>query len=746
MKCRIRSILPFLLALNLTLSGCGFFGEKEDSDGLGGGENPLGCLDGFGPLLEDFVVGKADPEQWVTTWDCAINAVEDYVGLVKASSSDGYTSDDILGLISAFLIKSTPVSRGLVDSSLALKASLLGGSVRAVSKAELVRFLTLLRVGKDVTANWGVHLKNRAENPTPENLWAFAEAIREGGKQISDAMVTGDYQPLSEEMARLLLDELGSTFEIKELEADWASFVFKAKAFLEIGSGDSISSQDWRELFRVGGLIGGAVAAFMSLDDRYMDGVNQPFEMILSLGQIVRDELIRSTRRTERGGLSQEKADVVIDNLPEMLRYISPPILKKLSRALFQKLLWSTPEQGFSEYSVRMTYYLLERWVRGESLMELIFSKYGLNRSAVGSREFSNKARDYALRYASEGEVDDIERLAALAEHYKPLYRPGEGTRITIQRELPNSLHNLKMFYRWYLVASHATRSYSGDHNRFELTLEQTVRLMQDVTPVLKDMGLVDLSESLITLIFYGGDLATFDSNGDGLFDYNEVAYVLAFAISMADLASEYVSVLREHCQFYPGAPLSPDEEYFEYNCARYVFWDRADQFLKNFPELLDAYSRLSDKKREKMEAGLFAIAAANDKDDGLPKYVVAEGAAMTAGVLLFSEAIFQRLDKDGSARLETQELLDAAPLFHGTVERVVPPEFSNRFPITEDWVIEAALTFALEKPGEVKPLLKAKASAILKVIGWVAKRPFWKVKAGRESIFELLGAFEGMF
>ncbi|MBI2605398.1 MAG: hypothetical protein HYW49_04885 [Deltaproteobacteria bacterium] len=728
-----------VLVLAGSLGACGVLGQKDDVQRLlEYKSDSAGCLNEFGPNVRKFMEGTISEDAWTKSWDCTLDSLDLFQQFVKGSTEEGYSQEDIHNFVSRFLVTDKPVSRELISASFALKASLFGGNRGLLARAELKRFVELLKLSKKASTELIPHLRNRAKNPGAKNLAELSDAIEKFGSVIAEAFTyTTENEPLMQSDAQRMLDELALLYGWP-VSRDWTGPVMSGKVLLMAGAQDRIEGRLWPQFFRAIGALGGAAVAAASAKPDKMKGPNEYGGFLVRMGAKVK-KVLEAAVDTNEGVIAFSKIDQFLDAIPTPTDPESGLVwlvknrdgVKKGIRPAVRKLLWSSVMTGVDRKSLNIAYALAETWNRGQTHLERIFEQYKFDPGGVSETQFAGAASDYKKDLDALGK-EDVDRLITIARKYQPMFL-GNDSEITFSPTIRNSLGNLTKFHWMNLASRHLLQSYASLAAKSKATVDDVHHIIEDfrpamvaikfLDPTLKDVHIKRAREA---------DMFMFSSNGDGLLDEDEVTYYLAVMVSSGVMSGRIRKVIEPLCG---GSSLDPlDWRWMDPACWRREFFSRSKIFWDHFPLMVEYYDTMPEDLRERMHISLEKAARRYGYTE-LPIGGV-DNVSFPA-VMHYIETLFMRYDKGvRDQKLDVHEALTAYPNF-----KMILAKLDDKVDPEDDATLRAAFTYTVKfgKPPETKSI-----GGIAHFLWWKSWRPLWKIDATRGSIYDILPIVAG--
>jgi hypothetical protein len=707
---RISGILACLGLATSAFSGCGILGEKESASRTLSQDNDA-CLDELGPLMEQFLDGSVNEAKWIATWSCVDDTVDLFKKFVQGSNAASYTPEDLRFLMQKFLFAKNPVTPTFVQGFLNVKASLLGGNAQVLTKDELENYRGLIRFIRDETTALIPHFRNRKQNPTPENLRAFANAIEAFGGRFADFLNTSKNAKLTLDQSVSFMRELASIglkVEPARIE-EWTRFIQELKLLLVAGAEDGIAGADWTKILKFGFKAGGALIAYV---DAQGDDPLFQSEMVDRIHTVLKGSLA-----DHGGNLPFSRLERMINHTPRELlprlgddfiigaKALLNPRTKKVDnttqtfRPALAKILMSKIDTGIDAQAIDRVAAIFHRGMRGNWHLKKILTD---PTQELYAEEFASRAKVYAAtRPASEQE--EIQRLVTIAQRYRGFF-PATSKEILFERQDKHTLNNLKHM-NWFenaagsLLEAYATASDSYGKAAF---LSDLTVLVDDVQPILYPFGMFHpLKPGIDAKRFREANLFMPTGNGDDKLNLPETATYIAYMFSASFQSSRLMDLTLKGSNPCPtkGWNVPLKQQLYDIQCFRTRWLANFQEIFSSMPRMQDEYRNMTQPQRDEYYRTLEQASKMTGYDD---TPITEYDAATYAGIPHFAEAVMGKFDRNGDATLDRNETLDH-------VFPVFKRELAVISKIKIDFVNKAVLLYLMQygKKPEIVDLLK---------------------------------------
>lgn len=161
MSSKNRLIVAILLPVFVMLSACGEFlrGQKSEPEVMELSDAKFACLQSLPSNLENFTLGIAQEQEIRSSIDCLSEALRYFQKRTFGSEVGAYTVDEMRRFFSKYFLKENVVTPEFATELMKIKASLLGGSIRHITKLELSGLIQLLEIVKEEAILLSPHMR-----------------------------------------------------------------------------------------------------------------------------------------------------------------------------------------------------------------------------------------------------------------------------------------------------------------------------------------------------------------------------------------------------------------------------------------------------------------------------------------------------------------------------------------------------------------------------------------------------------
>lgn len=734
----LQKISQTLACLGITVcvgSSCGILGDKKSASrtlAQAGGA----CLDELGPLSEQYLDGNVSEAKWATTWDCVDDTIDLFKKFIKGSEADGYNSEDVRLLMQKFLFSKNTVTPELVEGALSVKASIFGGTNHSISTAELDEFRALTRFIKKETLALLPHLRNRKQDPSAENLRAFADAVGAFGIHFADYLKTGGNMKLTTEMAEQFIGELAAVSSANDPNKarEWARFLQEIKVLLVHGAEDGIAGADWNKILRFGFRFGGAFLAY--LDMKGTDPLFQ-IEMIDRIHDVIKGSL------ADWGGvLPFTQLEKIIDHAPRALlprlaadfkigvKALIHPRTETQSngtlishRPALSRFFQAQGDLGIEAASVQMLVDKLHTGMRARWHLTAIYSG---GKEDLTPSEFQTRANTYSTHLPTHDKVE-VTRLITIANRYAGLH-PSSTPEILFGDQNKHSINNLNRMSWYEIISEVLLNAYGTGANQYGKagTLNDLNILVLDIRPFLFSIGMSHpFKEGVGAKRFREANLFMPNGDGNDLMDLTETSVYMAFLFSSGSQTNRITTTALLGSNPCPkqGWNVFMKMPVYEVQCFRNRFISNLPDLMVNMPRLLDDYNVMDQAGKDEWYKTLeYASKNTGYNSDPLTEFDMSS----FAGLPHFAESMITKFDKNHDGSIDRGETLDYVfPIFKRELALISK--------INIDFVNKAVLLYLMQYGKEPK---------ITDLISWALSLEFLnKFNARRIRVYQIFAA-----
>ncbi len=735
-----RLTLGFALIFSLIAgTSCGVLGQKEDVQRKIDFKGKA-CMNSLGTRIQSFIKGDISEDDWGGVFDCTIDSLNTFQKFIDTGSSQGYTREDLRMLISRFLVTDREVTDDLMSALLSLKASLAGGDSEIVTFAQ-VDFLkqVLVQFKKDSMTLIPL-LKARDQYPTPENMIALADAIKELGNKLATVISTGGNKDFPRSEADKLVAEL-ARMNVITIDPQWVGIGFTGKRLFFAGSSDAIEGPVWGDVIRLATSAGGLFLGIEAVgtDNVPVTATTDRLDFRDEIAARVFD-MLSSAVENHGGVIPFEVIDDMIDALPDSMLTIETKdgaghlvdrgVVQRALRPFAKRLLGTQSDEGFGGDAIGTVYNLFLQWSAGDRHIQRIFARENLNPAGEVASRFSTAASIYQADLEDDQKIS-VNRLVRLVQDYDPLFRL-DDLQITFERSNLYSITHMRLIHLMNLGAKQLLAAYGNPKYNMSKAEEGDLEtLVGDFMDLGFEMRVLDKSiPGQAQKRFVEADMFTPVSNGDGALDEAEITYYIAYLFSTGNMATD----LHRHLGVRCPAPGSDNLQWpnIDGKCFRDGLFLDYKTYWSHFTNMWPYFETTTKDEQNLIETNMEAAAR---RFPGTDNWVASYDTQAFGAVVHYVESLFIRFDKNGiDQKLTLNELgLDGDPkgayaLLRPIIAKKGCIDATNP---KKERLLKTAFTFIVNY-GEMPPDVKLKKKD---------KFPFFEIdpKLNKKSLKELI-------
>ncbi len=645
-------ILTLLLALAV-IGGCAKEGVRPSKPVQVKLKDGGDCLTSFGENITKYQKGALSAAQVSGFWTCVQEAVREYQEITAGDQVGGaYTPQALRRFMQRYFLKSEDISDPLLSSLMEIKRVFLGGSVRAISRQELVQLNEFLDLLKNISVDMNPYVNIIFLNGTS----ADDASIRRAGSVAEQSLIRlGEWlekngQPFSFVQLRGLILSLKDfrkkdkqTSEIFDLLDEGLAILPPVKQILLSGPRYSINGDEWR---RLAISLGQSVRTFLAMKYAFKDDLNTALNR-----EAIPFGLDFAVQILERGALANRKVEIPLSDWQELFHQL-------------EKTGWLPA--AFTEGNLMFAFnWFLNRTLasgQGAPATALTLNHIAQLRGILSDWKMLRKgALGYGPLTGTVGERFRKAIAASAAQEWDEQGRmafPVDPARTWT----PNgTLHMV-----WPFVVMNWLKESFSPGESLEVNEVIMGKAGLEILAVMRKFGwLTETKDTIGKQLLREGDLFTSSSNGNGLIDLSEATRYLAFIASSFRAAQIWLAQADSVCGG-RGA-----------DCTRRLAADLDRDILVSMP-------RLQNWLRQKNTVPRFVAFMKAGEETILNKVIVGE---FSTGDVLQVWMIFQyvetfllRYDRDFSDTISLKESNPAFDVYGPTLGKLLsgvglPPE-----------------------------------------------------------------------
>jgi hypothetical protein len=699
----MRSSLPSVVAATFALCASGCFLKLNESPVRDTGMEAAGletpCLDGAAAKFARYLDGAGNGAEIAALCDCADLSIRKFVEHTRGGRPGEYSFDELRSFLRRYFLKDVEISDRLLREAAELKRVGVGGSAGRLTLDELNRTRDLIAAVKAELIRLApympltrAHAAEMAGSELHTAIGALLDAAANVGRRLD---------PVGEDYPFERLEGL-----VTELQPHWNGdgpatllrrlpLARELKVALLFTPRDRIRGGEWTELLVTVAQWYGLALQYAQLDARHPEWTHgEGRAALLRLAAKGRELIEQAVQRNPGNVIRFAQLNRVIraleaDDLPvqreTLVRFLAPA---------FRGFLGGSeggPEGrdaiGLTGGAVARAWTAIQRWSEGQRYLEGTFRRImsesyrviprGLKEQSFSPAELLRVPVDEALRAtgaATRFGTGAAEELRRVIKHQRPFFR-GADMEAFFPGPLGDSrhsFHNLseanwmrglaRVLITGYAEEPARARAASG------VTLQELHRFIEDIRPVMVELKCLDPrrkpeEDDLHTKRFLEANLFTYSGNGDGYFDLDEGAELVAFMVSSKRLALRTHRELEKVCQ--TGALDPFGYPVIEPRCFRRELFAGFERYWDHLPGMARYFGRLTPGERA--ELGRLLEESARRKGYTMDWFESADTEGLSL-IVMYIEALYTRFDRDGSGALDVDEAREAFRIFRGTL------------------------------------------------------------------------------
>lgn len=592
------------------------------------------CLTSFGENITKYQKGGLSNAQVEVFWTCVQKAVGDYQRLTAGDQVGGaYTPEALRRFLQKYFLKSQNISDPLLGSLMEIKRVLLGGSVRAISRQELVQLNELLELLKDISIDMNPYVNIIFLNQNS----ADDASIRRAGSVAEQALIRlGDWLSRKNQaytfaqMRGLILSlkdfragdqQVSDLFEILD---EGMAVLPAAKQILLNGPKNSIGGDEWRRLTMS---LGQSVRTLLAMKYAFNDDLNTALNR-----EAIPTGLDFAVQILERGAFANDKVEIPLSDWQELFGQL-------------EKTGW-LPE-AFTEDNLMFAF----NWVLNRTLSRgqvapataMTLKHISTLRGILGEWQMLRKAvLGLGPLTGSVGERFQIVVAASAPQEWDSKGRMAFPIDPARTWTTDGRLHMV-----WPFVVMNWLKESFSPGESLEVNEDVMGKAGLEILTVMRKFGwLTETKDTIGKKLLREGDLFTLASNGNGFIDLSEATRYLAFIASSYRSAQIWLAETDSAC----GGR--------DADCTRRLAADLSRDILVSMP-------RLQNWLKEKNTVPRFVAFMKAGEETILEKVIVGEfniaDVLQVWMIFQYVETFLLRYDRDFS---DTISLAEAGPAF----------------------------------------------------------------------------------
>lgn len=708
-----------LLSGFLALTACGDFlkGRKSEDRVIELSDDKFKCMNDLPNLVADFSAGEAKEPNIRASAGCLREALTYFRLRTKGSIQDAYSDEDLRKFFAKYFLKNQDISPEMVRGLMKLKKALFAGSETAVTKTEIDRLVTVLKVLEEELVHLAPHVKVLLGM---EKRALVPEQLR---RSISQARTSLQVLLRQVDLSR-------SDYNFNEAQELFSGL----SAFAQAGKPNAAVSQiqEWVPLVEaVKNIFFGEDAALQGLRDwsQAVETVVSLYDITLQYNYFLKNNTFNSPRELKIALGFGDEILRLLENSAQMKRTGAIPFaaFDQLIDQVFGKNLLNLPLQAgtlkelYRKIVLGMLDPIRHGDTRGADSLQKIhllslrreLNIFRLNQTFADSTK-ADLTRDQLMRaltdFSAENALksivsDPAEKEAALAGwgKFRELLlkrRPVAFTpagRAWITEDLQSLRWTWRSLTRLNLM--HALvrgfmLGYGDDRDpiRAGCTEKEMIHWYADFQKAGIEMRAFDpRSGNSGARSFKEASFFTYSGNGDDRVDMDEMFEFVSFLVS-GGLGN--VNDIRTQMEA-RGCAVSETDIFglkqFNESCLRKELRANFETLFDNLPGAVAYVKSLNNEQWEAFIGSWLAASRDSDPAKGLVETSDLRTATM---IIHYSESLFTSYDANLDNRLGVEEIRLAAPRFMSFLKTISPVQYDSF--ITEAFV---ALVLTGKKP-----------------------------------------------
>jgi hypothetical protein len=684
------------------------------------------CLQSLPVEINKFIQGKVNESDIRSGFQCATDALLYFKTKTKGTFEDAYAMEDLRNFFGKYFLKKNNVSAAFGSELFKLKKVLVGGSEKTITKAEIQRLIDILNIlkeqavtmaphvptllGQNATATW-----QDVDNSTDLLSLQLSELL----KQVDVVKANYSFEDLKKFMDGL--DDFinaTETFYLTEQLGSNIPLIEAAKNIL-VGENAKLDNlREWEAALKTGmGLFKEALRYHYFLSGKEIAGPEQ----MRSLMVIANDGfqlLEESPPMQARGAISFAYIDALLDQL-ELKKLLPMNLSSQALKETYKKVILRilAPERRGDARGL----YSLERSHVAALKHELKVFQAHQNfidqlafdaNTSVSIEDLKKAVYSYDVKqYATQtlkSEILEQEALvaawqegAALMLKIPPVYFNQAGRLMIVTNPL-SQRQSWSSLTKWNLMRA-LTRflllGYGSSHDplmyKEEMRVDGLEQWYADFNLIGTEMKAFDKrSKNAGTRSFMEANFFTFNGNGDTIMNFQETFDFVSFLLAGGMTSSE--SIRRHVLKPINGCAL-PQLDAFDYplmkeECFKNNLRQNFASYFDNLPGMVREVSAMNDTEWNEFYGNLMSASRVSDANGGIVETADLRTAVM---ILHYTESLMTVFDRDGSGKLNSEEIGIAAPRFYEFMKKESPSD--SRWLVKEFFKY---LVYKGEKPG----------------------------------------------
>lgn len=697
------SKLKVLIVLSfLALAGCGLeIGESPAPEGEVRLEG-YSCVNQISERVGEYFAGDLSEGQITEFVGCLKKSVSDFTRLMRRNPQDGVYNPEDLRIFINRIAKERELTPELLAEFMKIKQTFVGGRTDQISVSDLSAALNLLDDIEQAALILRPHVKifnaELSGQISPERIAIELDQSSEALKQVLRIFISSlkasekeysltDFEGFLEEFRKFI--KWYEVFPDGRPAKDWIELVASAKEISTGGDRYVIKKNEWEPF-----LLSSQSVFIAFLKIKYgvtgqdlWQGIG--LKNLIHVVDHVRDEVVQIISSRKDRLIPKQEVVRLIEALGKMdwLPFGLDAQLWTHGLELFTSQILDERQQGeFLGYRVSHLLKLgteFESWASAQTFMtESIVPSERQSRtpSQPTPQVFMDQGAPSSVINHKEPEVIPLSwsEFENFMRNRRPLFMPdSRKVAITYERDLQAlgvdyDLHNLSLTHMFYRILKLVYGSYGvrGEDGQFKLSGARLQQFYSDFFQVGVGLKWLDQrSGNAGGRSYVEGNLFTYASDGmssEYSLSLSEGVDLIAYLLTAGQLTDGVYQALSG-CR--AGAIDFRGQAKIERSCVNQNLVGALTQVLDFAPALRKWLMRASENDLRQYTDLLMASAFSKTHSD--PVWFEKSELSTIAVVILYSESVLTRFDKNQNQRLSNSEVLEAFPIFNHFIKNL---------------------------------------------------------------------------
>ena len=720
-----RNICAFLVTVGIlgSLVGCDrFLRSSKSAEDRAADQtvtiksSTLGCLKTLPLGFQHYLRDESNAEEVEQNFQCLNKALDLFVLFTKEQT---YTDDQLRGFFNRYLLKQQQISPEFMAEIMKLKAFVIGGSNRTLSKSEIAGLQKFLSTVKEEVQKLRGNVKMLILQETPEKItnerFDQVQTLARAGflRLVNESKAAGSLYEFAD--FKVFVDELAKFMDETKMLTPFVKWMPLLESLKDLFLGERAqirTSRDWR-----GAAAWGIDAYFLGLEYFYgvrtkTDNLVQIWSRFLRIFDRSLSLLERSPVLLREGRLESTALDRVLESLwAEGLKPMDLDLntVKKTYRMAALRFLehnnlrQTDPSQflGLDQKHLSILRFEYSAWRMGQETILQLFqdrdTKTGVTiaeiKAVLGQQEASSKIQSLQAGDSTH------DLLLNTWKQWKSLLTSERPLQWTISKKVlmqadPQSAQTSFQGLSWMNLLRTMTRFVQrgyGEGNSLnvwdlKISKDNLVFLENDFHELGMEVKLLDpRSKNPAARTFQESNFFTYSGNGDDYLTGQELLEELSLMTSGGSvITSEIMNVATYKkgpnelgfCEIGKTDILA--KPIMRADCVEKIIKDNFDSYFEGLPGMVSLVREIKardaknnhDYEWKKFYRSLMGIAEVPGKTPDTTEYAEIRTAVV---VLHYVESLMMVYDTNRNGHLDQQELLKASPRFGGFIAKMSP-------------------------------------------------------------------------